>query len=953
MKRKFLVLLCIVMIVAVAFASCNKDNNDNNDNTDTNVGDNSNNGDNTNDTCEHTFSESWSANSTDHWHAATCEHNTEKSDLAPHADTNEDGECDTCEYSMPHTHTYADAWTTDETHHWHAATCTHTGEKSGYAEHSDTAPADGSCDVCGAEVEFNVDTTDFAELIATIVANAGSVKNGEMLYRYQSNSNASIAGSVTVKNIRYEFGNNSLYMVVSTQASDGSNSLADTTEYWYELVSAEEVFGVVKETYDGFEGDIALNGGATLESMIGYYCAVSTLTNAYGAENLLATLYAISQLTDPTGTTISSDYVQVTPNGKDIDMYGFSFNALVLNRNTAEGTIADYYEVTVKFNFSEHGVLTDLCVVCDCYTNSLEDKADWDYDFDSATETITMRDTATADTYTFSFKQTVGERTYVNEHPKSNYIPTDFDIFLDEELTTTANGALNIVAGTVNHLYLGAFIPEGTSISFIADSFIATLNTDDCMVFTNAISGNVLVKVDSAGTYTLTISAGDITKTVTVTVTAEDNGNGGDVVLPEHYITVTITDNNTYFDVATFTAAESGTYSFFIPAGCGAWDKTDCDTKPFTSTPYVDPNTQPDGGSFTIELAEGTTYEFYVLSPEKNIDLVIEYKFVAHEVEIGGNNGDNTGSASAVVSGTYTGTAKNQGAITLVIDNDAKTLVVTLAKGSIINYTYTVENGVVTLSNANGAIAESMAIYFGGLNIDADGNPVEFLYNGYTFTVLAGGSGDNGDGGNDNTTSLVIGSNTITVTDKDITNESINMTFTVTEEGTYTFESNELMVNILDSDGFMVGRGSAYLEAGTYTASIYVGLVSEPGDYTLTLTYTAPEVNDNEGLGTEENPYVIDGMIGDVTFVSDTINKVYYIFTADKTGTVTFTWPTADSWYGIFELDANGNNVGNDASGYMTTSFSFDVVEGTKYAVNFGTWHNSGEVTVTVSFTEA
>ena len=35
-----------------------------------------------------------------------------------------------------HEHTYAEEWTTDATHHWHEATCEHTGEKDGYAEHT-------------------------------------------------------------------------------------------------------------------------------------------------------------------------------------------------------------------------------------------------------------------------------------------------------------------------------------------------------------------------------------------------------------------------------------------------------------------------------------------------------------------------------------------------------------------------------------------------------------------------------------------------------------------------------------------------------------------------------------------------------------------------------------------------------------------------------------------------
>ena len=60
-----------------------------------------------------------------------------------------------------HEHTFSDAWSKDGTYHWHAATCEHTTEVSGKAEHSfgeyvsnndATTEADGTktreCSVC-------------------------------------------------------------------------------------------------------------------------------------------------------------------------------------------------------------------------------------------------------------------------------------------------------------------------------------------------------------------------------------------------------------------------------------------------------------------------------------------------------------------------------------------------------------------------------------------------------------------------------------------------------------------------------------------------------------------------------------------------------------------------------------------------------------------------------------
>ena len=54
----------------------------------------------------------------------------------------------TCGDGTKHTHTYAAEWSYDGTYHWHTATCEHTDEVSGKAEHT---YVDGVCSVCGHE----------------------------------------------------------------------------------------------------------------------------------------------------------------------------------------------------------------------------------------------------------------------------------------------------------------------------------------------------------------------------------------------------------------------------------------------------------------------------------------------------------------------------------------------------------------------------------------------------------------------------------------------------------------------------------------------------------------------------------------------------------------------------------------------------------------------------------
>lgn len=132
---------------------------------------------------EHSFSKDWTSNATDHWHAATCEHTKEVSGKAAHtfgewtvtkaateeAEGSKERSCSVCGYTateaiekLEHTHKFAEEWTKDETHHWHAAICEHTTEVSGKAKHSfgeyvsnndATTEADGTktreCSVCG------------------------------------------------------------------------------------------------------------------------------------------------------------------------------------------------------------------------------------------------------------------------------------------------------------------------------------------------------------------------------------------------------------------------------------------------------------------------------------------------------------------------------------------------------------------------------------------------------------------------------------------------------------------------------------------------------------------------------------------------------------------------------------------------------------------------------------
>ena len=117
----------------------------------------------------HTFSDEWSRDATTHFHAATCGHDV-KADEAKHtfgawtvvSETTEERSCTVCGYKeeQKHTHTYATAWSHDETNHWHA--CTGCTEKNDVEAHKFGAwtvvsgeKEERTCSTCGYKEEKN------------------------------------------------------------------------------------------------------------------------------------------------------------------------------------------------------------------------------------------------------------------------------------------------------------------------------------------------------------------------------------------------------------------------------------------------------------------------------------------------------------------------------------------------------------------------------------------------------------------------------------------------------------------------------------------------------------------------------------------------------------------------------------------------------------------------------
>jgi len=125
----------------------------------------------------------------------------------------------------------------------------------------------------------------------------------------------------------------------------------------------------------------------------------------------------------------------------------------------------------------------------------------------------------------------------------------------------------------------------------------------------------------------------------------------------------------------------------------------------------------------------------------------------------------------------------------------------------------------------------------------------------------------------------VLGENSIVIENG---TEGAEYTFVVDKAGDYTFASNDLMVQILNANGMMVGQGKAYLEPGTYT--LKCGAIGGAvGTFQMNITVVYPKVTAQLGEnfitveeGTEgtEVEFVVD-KAGSYTFAGDMKVTVY------------------------------------------------------------------------------
>lgn len=146
-----------------------------------------------------------------------------------------------CDDEVAHTHSFAKDWTTSETEHWHVASCEHNTEVSDKANHVD-ADKDGDCDVCA----YEIGTKGYVnEAVAKAVAKASTINGAKIAIDSDADYSA-------IEYYDYVIGENAVKLTVSSVAfDDDKSSHAYDDVYIYSDFDGEAFGAVETATQDG------------------------------------------------------------------------------------------------------------------------------------------------------------------------------------------------------------------------------------------------------------------------------------------------------------------------------------------------------------------------------------------------------------------------------------------------------------------------------------------------------------------------------------------------------------------------------------------------------------------------------------------------------------------------------------------------------------------------------
>lgn len=538
--RKLSVLvLCIALLISV-FTSCGS-----------------------NDTHTHTFDEKWESDASNHWHPATCEHTSEHGSSAAHTDIDKNGICDVCGYDYNHTHTYqADTeWTYDFSQHWHAATCDHNVDPIGVANHVDENN-DGICDVCSCSLAHQDHvyseswTTDSESHWHTAMC-------GHDVISEKGAHTANAAGFCTVCGVRMEnqeitsvaqaikaakLQEKVVYAgVINSQGYYSSKNTinfekngqylwmydsANDIEYMYSLIDENTICAL--ETSWGYT---TRNNSATVSWIDGYHFMLmdnNAQGEAYGIVNLVAQLYelAVENENHDFTETVGEDGTYSFEFGISLDYYGTPCLYKVAVSFTLDEEVCAMSSANVRaskysFNQCEECQLKDEngAIVTDEYNEPIT--------------YYVVKEDESAENWT-QYEVTQKVRPFDSKFLPDKLLVNSFDLVCEDpavaEELTPAPTEISLEMGGDNNravFYFTNILPLTATLDLNGCSFSVTdsegneLGVDwisPLYVFfstTNEWDGSSHITIigQQAGTYTLTVTCGLDSKTIKVTVT--------------------------------------------------------------------------------------------------------------------------------------------------------------------------------------------------------------------------------------------------------------------------------------------------------------------------------------------------------------------------------------------------------------------------------------------------
>lgn len=242
---------------------------------------------------EHTYSDEWVYNSTQHWHPASCDDTNTVSDQANHVDENGDLVCDVCGWNYPHEHTFDNDWAANAEGHYHPSTCGHDVTSEVEAHTPDIM---GVCAVCGYQVS-EPDTSTIADALeiaqynqSLVMLSQGTQESYYCFWElgYDENDQPIQIDRVrqTTTEIETQYSDNFTYI---SQVSEGTYNA--TIETWNTAMENGSVFSVV-DNHDG-SGVVINPYDVSAENMGGYdfTSPIDAAEHYFGITNLVAGIY--------------------------------------------------------------------------------------------------------------------------------------------------------------------------------------------------------------------------------------------------------------------------------------------------------------------------------------------------------------------------------------------------------------------------------------------------------------------------------------------------------------------------------------------------------------------------------------------------------------------------------------------------------------------------------------